>query len=172
MWYFPKKEVCRMRRKKCIEQELPTRCRTFQHIIFLVSLPHRPCIFVVIPSVYFYTLFFYLIVRKCRSRKCRTSSVQEYIDVSDLHIKCLQLLYICIRIAVSSFAFSIKNLHTNWSQGNLKPRALVLWFKSVSTMNSIFGKEILRFAWFLLRRKPSVFLNLLKSVQFFEDNLI
>lgn len=85
------------------------------------------------------TVFFYLIEAKCRSRKCRTSSMQECIDVSDLHINCLQLLYICIRIEVSGFAFSIKNLHTNWSQENLNPVLLYFGLKSASTINSILG---------------------------------
>jgi hypothetical protein len=75
IWYFAEK-LCRIRRKKCIEQEISSRFRTLQHTVFLVSLFHRPCTFVVIPSVYFY-IYFYLIEAKFRSNRTRRKKCVE-----------------------------------------------------------------------------------------------
>ena len=125
MWHFLKREARRMRLKTCIEQEISARCRIFQHIAFFLL---HFCIDIVHLSWFLVSIsiLFYLIEEMCWSRKYRTSSVQEYIDSWDLHTNCLQLLYILIWIAASTFPFSIKNLHKNWSKCNLS--TVLLYF--------------------------------------------
>ena len=163
---FSDKKALRVKHKTCSEQEFPATCGHFNTTLLFFFHFRTDIAF---PSWFPQSIFIFFIYLKKSTRIGNTKlPLCKKVLMSVIYIQTAPtVLYICIRMAVSSFYWSVKNLHTNWLQENLNPGFLYVpwawWVKGIRylevkyyTAHACYCEPLIGFPLNLLRGVQSV----------------